>query len=170
MKKLTYLFIAPLMLLFVACGDNEQKKDTTIDKTKGETIALTSLSDGYFLKNDVVLGEGVNYMVATKESSLTNNFGYGAVMGESHEHPDFNNNIVLAMAVNMKGKAADPSFTDAKLVEGELRVFCLVNIVDEEATYESTPIALASIKRDERVKTISFYEGNTLARRVELSE
>ena len=170
-KSLIYIFTAAV--LFTACSDNQEQTETdntTVDQSVGKTVALTPLSSGYFLKNDVALGEGASYMVATKETSLTNNFGYGAVMGESHEHPDFDKELVLAIAVNIKGKTAEPSFTGAKLVDNDLRVFCEVKILDEQATYESTPIALSSIKRNSKIKTISFYDGNTLARRVELSD
>ncbi len=169
------LLVLAITTLFIACDNNtqEEKTDTTIptvDQTAGETVTLTPLSSGYFLKNDVTLGTGVSYMVATQETSLTNNFGYGAVMGEDHQHPNFEQSFVLAIAVNMKGKTVVPSFSAAKLVDGNLRVSCNIKVTAESATYESTPIALASVQRDERIQSVSFYEGNKLSRTIELAQ
>lgn len=150
-----------ICLMAMACNN------TTATNTDSTEVPLTTITGGYFLRNDVVLADKLSCMVATSQAMLDANFGYGAVMGEQATPPDFNTDIVLAVVAQATDMITELAFEKAVLADGDLKITCSVDD-EEEQGYSSTPVALATVKRNTAIKTVSFYNGDELIRRVEL--
>lgn len=157
-----YSLLLCAMSLMLACNRPGKVANSV------EYINLTNITGGYFLRNDVVLEGYLSCMVATSQEMLDANFGYGAVMGEQHTAPNFEQVYVLAIVQHAKDRVLELSFGKAELVGGDLKVACMVKETGIEQSYESTPVALATVKRDASIKTVSFYNGDNLIRKVEL--
>lgn len=150
-----------ICLLAMACNS------TTATNTDSAEVPLTKITGGYFLRNDVILEDKLSCMVATTQAMLDANFGYGAVMGEQATPPDFNTDIVFAIVAQTTDVITELAFEKAVLTDGDLKVTCTVK-ESEEQGYSSTPVALVTVKRDTAIKTVSFYNGDELIRKVEL--
>ncbi len=131
-------------------------------------VPMTTLRSGYFLRNDIIIKDRLHCMIATNQKMIDKYFGYGAVMGDSHTHPDFKKNYVLAMAMKATNQRVELSFAKAELVKDELKVYCSVKELDEHLSYEATPMVMATIKRNAKIRKVLFYEGGKLVRRVVL--
>ncbi|MEZ5016687.1 MAG: hypothetical protein R2800_06525 [Flavipsychrobacter sp.] len=155
--KNSWLFF---LLLFVGCKSSKNASQ------EPQVVTMTTLSSGYFLRNDIILNDRIHCMVATSQSDIDEYFGYGAVMGDNHMRPDFGKNYVLAMVVKAQNKVVELAFQKVTLHKGNLRVQCLINEKNEDLGYEATPVILATIKRSAKIKTVSFYDKERLIRRV----
>lgn len=160
MSLLRYSMFLGTLLLLLACHSSKNKNKDPQD------VKMNILSNGYFLRNDIILNDRVHCMVATSQNDMDEYFGYGAVMGDNHMRPDFGKNYVLAMVVKAQNKVVELAFEKATLYKGNLRVQCLINEKDEDLGYEATPVILATIKRSAKIKTVSFYDRARLIRRV----
>lgn len=151
-----------IIVSVVAC------KTTSKTADKKNDIKLTVLEDGgYFLKNNIVLRSDVSCLVATSQSVLDQNFGYGAVMGETHTPPDLSKVMVLATVAKSSNIKKKLSYISAVLVDSNLVVN--ISVTEGEGLgYEATPIALASVAHNEQIKTVSFYNEGKLIRKVDL--
>lgn len=161
-KLLRYSWLLCITFVMLACSGSKNRKKEPI------VVKMNTLSSGYFLRNDIILNDRVHCMIATSQSDIDEYFGYGAVMGDTHMNPDFGKNYVLAMVLQANNKMVELAFEKATLLKGNLKVWCTIDEKEEELGYEATPVILATIKRSTKIKTVSFYDGSRLIRRVEM--
>ena len=138
------------------------------DEEPGMDMPLMPLPPSYFLKNTIELNEGLNCMVAKSEKVFDEYFGVAATMGEQVEEIDFQAHYVLAIAMHTKNEIVELAIERAELKDGNLKVWCMIQKLEEDKGYESTPIALAAVPKEENIKTVSFYNKDKLIRKVDL--
>lgn len=111
---------------------------------------------GYFFSgNDDILKEGPNCFVITKKQEFEKLFGKGRA-----DTPNFSKEWMLVLLMPATKKDIQLEFNRISMKAGTfVEVYCDFNkLRGKMLTYETNPIAVCTIPRFEKVKTINFYE------------
>lgn len=111
---------------------------------------------GYFFSgNDDMLKDGPNCFVITKKQEFEKLFGKGRA-----DTPQFSKEWMLVLLMPATKKDIQLEFNRISMKAGTfVEVYCDFNkLRGKMLTYENNPIAVCTIPRFEKVKTINFYE------------
>ncbi|MBW7912493.1 MAG: hypothetical protein H3C54_02030 [Taibaiella sp.] len=111
---------------------------------------------GYFFSgSDAMLKDGPNCFVITKKQEFEKLFGKGRA-----DTPNFSKEWMLVLLMPATKKDIQLEFNRISMKAGTfVEVYCDFNkLRGKMLTYETNPIAVCTIPRFEKVKTINFYE------------
>lgn len=144
MKKYSIL---PLISLIAACS---------ITQPIPSSVAIVPL-DNYFIKNTSQLIEDVNYRAFTSPTTFYNTFGVAKTMENEVRQPNFDGQIVVAVAMKPTNRNVVIRFTKAEINGRHLNVFYTVTESSAILTYTQTPMAVATVPKGLDVKDVQFY-------------
>lgn len=118
-------------------------------------VQAKKLSGYFFSGSDAMLKEGPNCFVITKKQEFEKFFGKGRA-----DTPHFSKEWMLVLLMPATKKDIQLEFNRISMKAGTfVEVYCDFNkLRGKMLTYETNPIAVCTIPRFEKVKTINFYE------------
>lgn len=118
-------------------------------------VQAKKLSGYFFSGSDATLKEGPNCFVITKKQEFEKLFGKGRA-----DTPNFSKEWMLVLLMPATKKDIQLEFNRISMKAGTfVEVYCDFNkLRGKMMTYEANPIAVCTIPRFEKVKTINFYE------------
>lgn len=140
-----WIIILGLMLSLVNIDANAQPTEVQAKK----------LSGYFFSGSDAMLQDGPNCFVITKKQEFERLFGKGRA-----DTPHFSKEWMLVLLMPATKKDIQLEFNRISMKAGTfVEVYCDFNkLRGKNLTYEINPIAVCTIPRFEKVKTINFYE------------
>lgn len=118
-------------------------------------VQMKKLTGYFFSGDESILKPGVNCFVVQKKQEFEKLFGKGRT-----DTPDFNKEwmIILLMPVTKKDIVMD--FNRISMKAGTfVEVYCDLNkLRGKLLTYEANPIAICTIPKFDKIKTVNFYE------------
>ena len=147
------LFVSLLATtLLVSC--NSSKKATA---SRVGTVPLYN----YYVKNDVALPDEYNHRVLVDASSFDAFAGTAATMTNQVQRPDFNGQVVVAVAARPSRTWQDLRITGATIGGREMNVYYTAS-KGETKTFNTTAVALATVPKAKSVNTVNFYRDSVL--------
>lgn len=137
--------LATIMMLFLAAGTSAQPTE----------VQAKMLSGYYFSGNEDMLKPGPNCFVISKRQEFEKLFGTGR-----SDTPHFSKEWMLVLLMPATKKDIQLEFNRISMKAGTfIEVYCDFNkLRGKMMTYEAYPIAVCTIPKFPRVKTINFYE------------
>jgi hypothetical protein len=120
------------------------------------SVAIVPLNN-YFIKNTPALLEDVNYMAFTSPTAFYNMFGIAKTMENEVRQPNFDGQIVVAIAMKPTNRNVTIRFSKAEINGRHLNAFYTVTESNTPLSYTQTPLAVATVPKGLDVKEIQFY-------------
>lgn len=144
------------IIVFVSC--NSSKKSTP------SRIGTVSLYN-YYVKNNVALPDEYNHRVFVDASSFDAFAGTAATMTNQVQRPDFNGQVVVAVAAKPARTWQDLRITGATIGGREMNVYYTAS-KGETKSFNTTAVALATVPKAKNVNTVNFYRDSVLTGKV----
>lgn len=122
-------------------------------------VKLRILS-GYNIAPKILLQNGANFFVITKQKMFDKTFGIDKGTPPLPEPPDFNKEIVIVMAGQPTTHETVTQFTGAMHAGSFIEVYCNFKRTITPLTYISYPLVVAALPKMADVNEIRFYEGS----------
>ena len=109
----------------------------------------------YHFYSETELKDGINCMVLTNRKQMERIFG----KIDRPDTPDFAREYLLVMVMPATKKETGLKYKSMSVKAGEfIEVYCEVNLKGHRLTYEYNPIAVATIPRQDNIRTIHFFD------------
>ncbi len=157
--KLTFCLLCISMM--VACSSKASKTETQPDSTATVEVAPQVLPvtvqtlNGYFLKNTYKLAEDTACILFADQSSFDKAFGMAKTMTNKVDKPDFDKNVVAAVALKATNTKTEIAISKAEKVDEMIHVYVEVT-KGEPLTYTMQPLVLFSFPKEAGVSSVNF--------------
>ncbi len=165
MKSVRLLFMIGIsMLICFACSSKASKNQPQADSTATVEIApqvlpvSTQLLAGYFLKNTYKVNDDVDCILFPDQASFDKVLGIAKTMTNKVDKPNFEKNIVAAIALKPTKKNTEISISKAEKVNEAINIY-LEQTIGEDLTYTMTPLKVFSFPKESGVSTVNFMMG-----------
>lgn len=127
----------------------------TVATAQPTEVQAKKLQGYFFSGSDAMLKKGPNCFVITKLQEFEKFFGKGRA-----DTPQFSKEWMLVLIMPATKKDIELEFKRISMKAGTfVEVYCDFNkLRGKMLTYETNPMAVCTIPRFEKVKTINFYE------------
>ncbi len=147
MKAYAFLFVSALFI--ASCGSTGNKAKQAVEP---------AILKGYFVKNTVEDTGNLQYYVFKDQSALSQICGTGATMFSKPDVPDFDKQIVVAVAGKSTDRPTTIRIVEAVVDKGALTVSVAEEVSDEELSYTMRPLTIASFAKA-GIKKVVFRKG-----------
>ncbi|APD05992.1 hypothetical protein UJ101_00445 [Flavobacteriaceae bacterium UJ101] len=145
--------------------ETNQVEATQVEKKEDKQIMGApkdfeiTLLEGYFLKNDVTLQEGINTMVFNTQKEFDSYFGIGKTMDNTISPINFDTERVAGVLISPTDIKMDFDVKSAKRIGTGLQVVYDIN-KGEKQSFMASPIYLFKIPKNNALQSIEFVHNN----------
>ncbi len=164
MKTLIYYFLLILTsFAVVSCGSGKKTNESQHSSNAVQSVApqasassgVKTLS-GYFLKNNYSLADDTNLLILKNKEAFDNALGIGKTMNNTIDSPDFENSLVMAVALKSTNIHTDLKVTKTELAGTILNVYATIT-KGEKQSFSSTPVVVFSVPENPEINQVQLF-------------
>ncbi|RPD40255.1 hypothetical protein [Chitinophaga barathri] len=175
MKNLLY---AGGLILLVACGPNTSQNTVTREEEQADTtnevvnfqkdVVVTPLS-GYFVKNTVKQSDSIACWVINDAQEMKDVFGMAKTVSNTIDTVDFSSHLLTAVTLRLSSLEQKIELSSSKQDGNTVELHFIIMEEGEPRSFTSAMAWLGAIPKT-GVKTVKFYKGDQLIKRVDVSD